>query len=121
MFQKVHLSSLNKNSQKNIEISSHIGFFFLFQITSGLVRLMQECWHEDQSARLSALRLKKSIQELIPENIPKLGSSANSNSIKNASFNRTNIHSATNTTSGGMGGVIIGGGLGAAGAGGNGI
>ena len=39
--------------------------FPLLQITSGLSRLMQECWHQDPSARLSSLRLKKSIAGLV--------------------------------------------------------
>ena len=61
---------------------------------------MRECWHADQSARLSALRLKKSVQELIPEQVPGLVANPGpANPIQNASFNRTNIHSASGTVS----------------------
>lgn len=35
------------------------------QVLSGLAQMMQECWYPNPSARLTALRIKKTLQKLI--------------------------------------------------------
>lgn len=35
------------------------------QVLSGLAQMMRECWYPNPSARLTALRIKKTLQKLI--------------------------------------------------------
>lgn len=39
-------------------------FIFLCQTLSALVKLMKECWYQNPSARLTALRIKKTIDKI---------------------------------------------------------
>ena len=41
---------------------------------TGLAAVMKECWHEDASVRLPALRIKKSLLKIAADD-PKLGMS----------------------------------------------
>ena len=55
----------------NDELTAHQNIF-VFQVLSGLGRLMRDCWHENSSVRLPALRIKKSLMK-IAQLEPKLG------------------------------------------------
>ena len=40
-------------------------YLFIFQQLKSLSKLMKECWYENPGARLTALRIKKSIAEIL--------------------------------------------------------
>lgn len=43
-----------------------IGFFLLinFQTLTSMAKLMKECWYQNPSARLTALRIKKTLTKI---------------------------------------------------------
>lgn len=38
--------------------------FFIFQTLTSIVKLMKECWYQNPSARLTALRIKKTLTKI---------------------------------------------------------
>ena len=45
----------------------HMNLLFT-QVLSGMAKLMRECWHQNPSVRLVALRVKKTLQKLVSHN-----------------------------------------------------
>lgn len=52
--------------QRLIQFSFHVYTDYSFlQILSGMAKLMRECWHHNSTARLPALRIKKTLLKLV--------------------------------------------------------
>ena len=43
---------------------THLSWFFM-QVYSGLAKLLTECWHSNGAARLTALRIRRRLEDIL--------------------------------------------------------
>lgn len=67
------------------------GGYFCFQVLNVMTKVIRECWNENPSARLTALRVKKTLSKLMDTLKPR-NNSFNTSTPLIEDVNNVNIH-----------------------------